>query len=174
MTRKQSLIVLTLAAVALVLAAAVVYRDYFNEETDVYLAFLDQFKGEMHPDATFLSFPSTCGGDLRADLPEASSELLSNFLSANRERAEPISLKALAWSYNIVSLEGAKLLQENRLLPLFRLFDGRLIRLSRVGFDPDKTHALFCTEPGGMGALVYLVKEKGTWKFVKFVPTWVN
>lgn len=171
MTRKQSILILAFTAAILVGAGAVVYRDYFNKEGDVYLAFLKDIKSQAH-DVAFLSKPSSCEGATNISMPEASSELFSDFLSANGDNAEPINLRALEGFFNVVSFEEANQLHANKLLYLFRSSSKRIIALSRVGFDSDKTHALFCIETKISGDLVFLSKENNAWKVTKVSNVW--
>jgi hypothetical protein len=174
MTRKQSLIILIFTVAILVVAATVVYREYFNEEGAVYLSFLNQFDKDKVRDVAFLSAPSVCGGANRQNMPDASEELFSSYLNANDKSAVPINLRELEGRFNVVSFDEANRLHENNLLHLFKSSSKKLIKLSRVGFDNSKTHALFCIEPGGMGLLVYLVKENGLWKVQNSDTVWVS
>lgn len=159
------------AAAMLVVALAIIYRGNFNEEGNVYLAFLNEAKNQAH-DAAFLSTPSTCQGATKENVPTASSDLFSDFYSANGNGAAPINLRALEGLFNVVSFEEAKQLHENQYLPLFRTSSKILVKLSRVGFDKSKTHALFCIEYPTAGDLVLLVKENGSWKVEATSNVW--
>jgi hypothetical protein len=179
MTRKHSLVILIFTTALCCVAAIVIYRDYFNEEGDVYLAYLSHSRNELHDvelanefhSVAFLSAPSTCHDANNADMPDASQELFENFLSVNNDKEQPINLRALEGQFNVVSFREATQLHENKFSILFRTTNKRLIGLSRVGFDKNKTHALFCIEPNRAGYLVYLIKENGVWKLVK--NSWV-
>ena len=173
MTKKQSILVLVFTATILVIAGVIVFRDYFNEEGNVYLAFLKDIKNQAH-DVAFLSKPSTCEGAKNIYLPEASSELFSDFLSANSDSAKPINLRSLEGFFNVVSIEEASQLHANKFLYLFRSSSKRLIALSRVGFDRDNTHALFCIETDIRGDLVLLSKENNAWKVKKVSNVWIS
>jgi len=172
MKKSHSIIVLVLMTVVAIFATTVIYNDYFNEEGDVYLAFLSEYKNTLH-DVAFLSSPITCKGATQIDMPEASPELFSRYKAINGSGSEPINLRALEGLFNVVAFEDAVQTHKNN-SQAFRPTSKRLIKLSRVAFDSNKTHALFCIEPGGLGDLVYLVKANGAWKVVKVSNVWIS
>jgi hypothetical protein len=107
-------------------------------------------------------------------MPDASKELFSSYLNSNGERAVPINLRSLEGRFNVVSFDDAIRLHQNSFLNLFKSSNMKLIKLSRVGFDGSKTHALFCVEPEGLGLFVYLVKENGLWKLNNSRTAWIS
>lgn len=182
LTRRLSVLALSLAAALCVLSAIAIYRNLHpGEEIEVYRAFLAAtLRGERVPGAALLSAPTSCDiapedvmppPPARPRVRGVSPALLETFFAANAESAEPINLKPLSEWANVVSLRDAKRIREKNFD--FARLDGRtLIRFSRVGFDADKQQALFCIESPGMGQLVLLAKESGKWKVARLDVVW--
>ncbi len=182
LTRKQSVLILSLAAVLCALAAGVIYRNLHpGDEIEVYQAFLaDALRGGRVPGAALLSAPTACDiapedvmplPPARPRVREVSPELLEVFFAANAAGAEPINLKPLSGFFNVVSLHDAKKIHEKKFA--FTHLDGKtLVRFSRVGFDAQKQHALFCIESPSMGELVFLAREGETWKVARREVVW--
>ena len=49
---------------------------------------------------------------------------------------------------------------------MFRVTDKALVKLSRVGFNDDKSEALICLEPKGMGTLFHLGNKDNVWSIL--------
>ncbi len=140
-----------------------------SSESDVYLAVLSPYANSS---IVLASSPSTCGikpGSI-AGVP---SNLVSSFLAANAPGSPSISLSALNAHFALAN--SAKL---NRFIgvgvsPSVLVGGHDLVRLSRVGFNSNRSEALFCAE-GQDGGLFYVRMQNGHWQLVKLVPTWVS
>ena len=158
MTKHRALITLGTGLLAGVLAALLLLAP---RETDVYAAVLDQFPDDR---PLLVSRPGTCSATI--DVAGVPASLFQRFLLANRPGTATLSLLPMRWNYD---------------LGLGDLWSGRVpypggrrpLYLSRVGYNEDRTEALFCADARG-GMLFYLRKEHGTWRLVGTQEIWVS
>ena len=135
-----------------------------HDEQDVIFSLIKHLTHDIDASsAAIYSYPSTCHTD-ESDTNKYNISLWENFHKVNRHENGPIqifSLKGLAntikWEDNlqIYNTEGVAL--------RFRPTDKVLVKLSRVGFNKDKSEALICFEPTGLGTLFHLKIKNNEW-----------
>jgi hypothetical protein len=157
-TKRRALIAV---GTALLLGFAALLSLLLPRETDVYAAALSQF-----PDTRplLVSRPGTCStGHSVQGVP---AELVRQFQAANRPGTSALSLLPLRWSYDVGSLSRA---YGRATIPRART----PVFLTRVGYNDDRTEAVFCAEARG-GLMFYLRKDHGTWKVIRAESTWTS
>jgi hypothetical protein len=162
--KRRAIATLVLATAIATVAAWSLLRP---PETNVYAAALAPYP-EARPLLT--SRPGTCGVGRHA--PGIPDSLISSFISANGPDARPISLSSMHWRYDIAPAEKIKAYSILTARNAAASRGGQLVFLSRVGFNPDRSEALFCLEGNG-GWLFYLRLTDGVWKVVQTEPTWI-
>jgi len=139
-------------------------------ESDVYLAVLAPYSNTS---TVLASGPSTCGIN-SPNVAGIPSTLVASFLAANAPGAKSISLASLNGHFAIA--DSAKI---NRFAAagvsssVLMRAQGSLVHLSRVGFNSDRSEALFCAE-GKDGGLFHVRLQDGHWQLVNLVSTWVS
>jgi hypothetical protein len=170
MSKATSIGILSVTAIA-VLAA--LWFNFRTKETDIYLAALAPYSNST---TILISRPSTCLMATEADpgFKNLPPDLVNDFLAVNAPGAKPVSLNALKEEFSIA--DTSKLDSYTRagvpreiLIPEQR----PLVSLSRVGFNHDRTEALFCLE-SREGFLLHLRLNNGHWQQVSFVSLWVS
>ncbi|MFT3807840.1 hypothetical protein [Arenimonas sp.] len=153
MTKRKAIATVSIALMLGVVAALSLLH---TRETDVFLDLMAPYRDS---EKVFVSRPSTCYAEGPIDgVPNA---LLDSFLAANGPDAEPISLFRLRWHF---------LTAEARLLDRYPSAadralaslpgDASTIDFSRVGFNANRTEALFCVDDR---ALLYAKRVDGRW-----------
>lgn len=171
MRRSSSWLIIAVTALLAMWSALVIHREYFSGESDVYLAFLNDIKGnDRWPAVAFLSSPRACQITDVSQIPGISTELQQAFGTANTE-ALPINLYALIGTYNTVAHEDAMQIHHNG-TTMFRPTNKRIVKLSRVGFDSAKMQAIFCVEAPDAALLIQMSRQDGSWKAIKSTRFW--
>ena len=143
------------------------------------------YKSVFEPNPEFIQFenivtlskPSICRSTEvhYKDLP---TELVNNFIKANEAGSKPIRLTALEGNVPIVSWEDTKRMHEEETIFTFRPVNKRLLYLSRVGFNKQKTNAIVCIEISensyGQGVLLFLEKNENKWKVSNSINIWIS
>jgi len=167
MSKSTSIAVLLATLVAVIAAVWLLVRP---SESDVYLAVLSPYANSS---AVLASNPSTCGID-STSVAGISAALVSRFLSANAPGTKPISLSALNGHFAIADSTMLKRFMAAGVSSSVLLQGHRdLVRLSRVGFNSDRSEALFCAE-GQEGGLFHVRMQNGHWQLIKLVSTRVR
>jgi hypothetical protein len=166
MSKSTSIAVIFATLVCIVSAVWLLARP---SESDVYLAVLSPYANSS---TVLASSPSTCGikpGSI-AGVP---STLVSSFLAANVPGAPSISLSALNGHFALANSAKLNRFTSAGVSPSVLLGGHDLVRLSRVGFNNNRSEALFCAE-GRDGGLFYVRMQNGHWQLVKILPTWLS
>ena len=172
-----SLIVFSVVALGIILIAYSMYSQR-SEESYVYLGIFqpDPNKNEFK-NVVVLSKPSICesGEAQYAGLPKSA---VNDFVAANSNSAEPIRLSMLEGQVPIVSWEDTRQLYERGTTDFYKPKGYRLLKLSRVGFNKEKTEAVACIEISdgyfGEGILFYLRKSGQSWSIVETRNIWIS
>ena len=161
-----------------VIISKIAYSDYIlrTEEGLVYESLFEPNPEVIEfTNIIALSQPSICQSSKLnyKNLPE---EPVTNFIKVNGENSKPIRLTTLEGKVPIVSWEDTKSMHEKGITLLFRPEDKRFLKLSRVGFNKQKTNAIACIEISenmyGEGILVFLEKKKNKWIVIKDKIIW--
>ena len=166
MSKRSSIAIITLTLVCFV---AAVWQLARPRESDAYLAVLTPYANSS---TVLASNPSTCGIN-SGPVSGVPAQLVSSFLAANAPGSKPISLSALNGSFAVADSRTLNRYTAAGVSPSVLLHGHDLVRLSRVGFNSERSEALFCVE-GQDGGLFYVRIQNGHWLLVNFVSTWVS
>jgi len=146
---------------------AVAIPRWLDPEPAVYEAAL----GDFHSyEIAVASSPSTCG--VRESAIEGlSSELLFAFRGANTEGASIGNISGLSKHFAVANSAQLAALESQGLAPSAAgSAHLKVVRISRVGFDAQKTEALLCLRASGASSLFHLRKLDGVWQVVRVEP----
>lgn len=182
MTKTQSRALASLIFVILAtFGIAWIAYDKHRQATDEGLVYL----GLFHPDPSKIEFenvvvlsrPSTCESG-EAHYKGLPAEAVQDFVEANKKGVEPIRLSVLEGEVPIVSWEDTKRLFEKGTTKFFRPKGHRLLKLSRVGFNKQKTEAIACVEISdgsfGEALLIHLRNDGHNWSAVEIRNIWIS
>ncbi len=149
-----------------ILAVLAIWNNFRLVDADVYLAALVPI---AHDSIVLASAPRLCGADSVSHRVFRGIDpvLAANSFEANVAGAAPASLSKLREYFAIA--DSRKLIAYERagVSSGVLIRDGRsLVRLSRVGFNPDWTQAVFCAESSSARMLMHLRLEGGAWREV--------
>jgi hypothetical protein len=158
---------LTLFLSVFTLALAVAIPRWLDPEPAVYeAALIDLYSYEI----AVASSPSTCGVR-ESKIDGISSELLSAFRGANAPSASFGNISSLSSHFAVANSVQIAALESQGLTPSAAgSAHLPVMRISRVGFDAQKTEALLCLHRLGASSLVHLRKLNGAWQIVHIEP----
>jgi hypothetical protein len=140
---------------------------WLDPEPPVYEAALS---GLYSYEIAVASLPSTCGVPERS-IEGISSGLISAFRSANAPGVSLGNISSLSRHFAVAnSVQLAALDSQGLTFSSAGSAHLKVVRISRVGFDAQKTEALLCLQTGGIFSLVQLHKFNGIWQVVRFEP----
>jgi hypothetical protein len=161
------------AALIAAVAVVVTLASLRQSETDVYRTALAQYANDH---SVLASAPSSCQIESTGHPAFRSLDpgLVSSFLAANAAGTTPISLEALREYFAIADSDTLAAYQRAGVSSAVLLPGERtLVRLSRVGFNRDKSEALFCLESRS-GVLIHLKQQSGSWQQVSTTDVWIS
>ena len=170
-----------LAFFIFVLGLATIAYSKYTLRSDEGLVYLGVFK----PKAELLEFekiitlsrPSTCRSS-KAHFKGLPITPVKKFIEANKDGASPIRISRLEGNVPIVSWEDTKGMHQKGTTFAFHPENKRLLYLSRVGFNNERTNAILCIEISensyGQGILFFLEKKGNKWEVKKNITIWVS
>jgi len=169
--KQEKLFLLLLLAVAIVLGVSFLQKR--NMEDVVHLEVLKNLSTKLPiSEYSFYSYPSTCRGVKALSHPSVSKETFDNFYHNNNPiSSKPRELKPLDNKVYVVSNKDLLRIYKGQ-APELHDIPNKLIVLSRVGFNKEKTQAIVCVESEESGDLVYMRKDGKSWMTQKWAYVW--
>jgi len=149
-----------------------------SDEMDIYASIFNITNGLFELDEVItLSNPSICKSN-NIHYSSLPTETVKNFLSANDNNSRPMRLSNLEGKVPIVSWEDQKKMHSEGSIELFMPGDVTLLRLSRAGFNNNRTNAIVCIElynsSYASGTIIYLEKRGKKWKEITSKTIWIT
>jgi len=175
----KNVIVLSIFAIVLGVVLVFAVNNSDHAENRAVKSLITHIRAEVNDSkiwssAALYSYPTTCR-EGKENIYGVDNNLWSNFVSANKYSNGPIRLTSIEGGVmNVISWDDNVQVYDTKEMSFkFSGSEKNLIKLSRVGFNRDKTKALFCLS--GNSADFYLLRKKaGEWMFHKYFRGWTS
>ena len=174
MKKKKDIAIVSGTLVLLVLAFSVIYKNYYNDERNIYIAFFKQFEHHSHKkDAVFISVVTDC--NIKPTSIEDAS-LLNGLYAANSENEKPADItkyssmvNVVGWkdtiSFNATSKESAAYINTGK----------NIIQISQIGFNGAKDKSILCIKTTHSAHYSTFKKNnESKWVLVESKMLWVQ
>jgi len=159
----KNLVILAIFLVAIAVSCITLYKNWNDDEMNVYVSLVTWLDSSISTDqAVFEASLSACGVE---EYPSKPDEVTQNLVVVNASSKDTRNINKLSSIANVV-LDNH---QSHRWSTL------NIVKLSRVGFNEEKSLAAVCMESSTGGTIVYF-KKTGfrSWTQVSTKYTWAT